>query len=57
MAYWCGMLCNMKNEVKNIPLLMFEGGGAHFGADCPKQYCMMAEGKSSMCYTYNLRLW
>lgn len=30
-----------KNYVRNIILVMSGGHGARFGADCPKQYCMM----------------
>ena len=31
----------MKNHVHNVILVMSGGVGARFGADCPKQYCMM----------------
>lgn len=31
----------MKSYIKNVILVMSGGSGARFGADCPKQYCLM----------------
>lgn len=39
----------MKNHVKNVILVMSGGVGSRFGADCPKQYCMMG---NRMCIDY-----
>ena len=30
-----------KSNVHNVILIMSDGVGALYGADCPKQYCMM----------------
>lgn len=39
----------MKQYVHNVILVMSGGVGARFGADCPKQYCMMG---NRMCIDY-----
>ena len=31
----------VKTNVHNVILIMSGGVGSRFGADCPKQYCMM----------------
>lgn len=38
-----------KSYVKNVILVMSGGVGSRFGADCPKQYCMMG---NRMCIDY-----
>lgn len=38
-----------KNYIKNVILVMSGGVGSRFGADCPKQYCMMG---NRMCIDY-----
>lgn len=39
----------MKSYIHNVILVMSGGIGSRFGADCPKQYCMMG---SRMCIDY-----
>lgn len=39
----------MKSHIKNVILVMSGGVGSRFGADCPKQYCMMG---NRMCIDY-----
>ena len=39
----------MKEYIHNVILVMSGGVGARFGADCPKQYCMMG---NRMCIDY-----
>ncbi len=39
----------VKSNVHNVILIMSDGVGARFGADCPKQYCMMG-GKQIIEY-------
>lgn len=39
----------MKSYVHNVILVMSGGVGSRFGADCPKQYCMMG---NRMCIDY-----
>ena len=35
----------VKANVHNVILIMSGGVGSRFGADCPKQYCMMGGKK------------
>ena len=39
----------VKAKVHNVILIMSGGVGSRFGADCPKQYCMMG-GKQIIEY-------
>ena len=42
----------VKAKVHNVILIMSGGVGSRFGADCPKQYCMM-DGKQIIEYAIN----